>query len=511
MNNILTTLLSFIDFRFTGYTISSYQNNPSKDTLLGLSVTLSSIGIESIGYRLSSPMDLDSIKTPFVTIKENKFIVVTMFSKDIIRYLNGKHEVITDIQSFKENWSHTVLAITKINNREEPNYSIHKNIELKVRLAKYTLFICGFLAIFLLGVYSRFWESQSAIGLVLFNFIGLFLSTLLYANYLNLNSNIATKLCNITSESNCEAVSKSRGAKILKLIHLSEIGCAFFITNILAILVFNIDIAILLIVSLTTIPFCIWSPIYQKYIVKKWCPLCLTIVAILILQFTYIFALNSHILYEHIIISQTTFAKFSLVILINCLLALIIFFLSRHYKQHQRNRYARLDCIKIKYNPEVFKIILNKEPSLQNFPRHSLVFGNDNSNNSITVISNPFCTSCIAIHHKLNKLSLTDYRIDYIFTASSADLLIINQYIIAYYKAYGRERAWDLLTKWYECQDKSISFFRNISVDFNNSMEDSLKHLDWIEEEKIDSTPTIFINRQRLPSQYDVSDIIYFI
>lgn len=166
--------------------------------------------------------------------------------------------------------------------------------------------------------------------------------------------------------------------------------------------------------------------------------------------------------------------------------------------------------MEIKYNSGVAELLLNSEQKLSSNSNTVLVFGNPQSDKIITVVSNPFCISCIANHSELNKLNLMDYRIEYVLTSFSEDLLYANHQIIAFYQKFGSAKTWNLLTKWYEDRNKQPSFFYDFNLNSEDGKDEVIRQLSWITKENIISTPSVFLNGKKLPIQYNVSDIPYF-
>lgn len=68
---LLADFLNKLNYRYTNRTIQEYQDSPLKDSFLGISETLSKLGIETEGYRLSDSKELSRIKTPVITINSS--------------------------------------------------------------------------------------------------------------------------------------------------------------------------------------------------------------------------------------------------------------------------------------------------------------------------------------------------------------------------------------------------------------------------------------------------------
>ena len=51
--SLLASFLDKLNYRYTDRTIQEYENSPLRNSLLGISETLSNLGIETEGYKLS--------------------------------------------------------------------------------------------------------------------------------------------------------------------------------------------------------------------------------------------------------------------------------------------------------------------------------------------------------------------------------------------------------------------------------------------------------------------------
>lgn len=190
---------------------------------------------------------------------------------------------------------------------------------------------------------------------------------------------------------------------------------------------------------------------------------------------------------------------------------IILFFITRLFHNWRSCKYDINEYQSLKYNFTVFKSLLSSEPHLSSGPPYALVFGNSKSKDVITVISNPFCISCVANHLRLDRLPLDKYKIQYVFTSFSEDLLYANCYFIAFYEKFGAKKTWQLLTEWYESQNKNMDFFKMYDLEHKRYENVVMSQLIWVSNEKIEVTPAIYLNGIRLPSIYNAADITFFI
>lgn len=111
-------------------------------------------------------------------------------------------------------------------------------------------------------------------------------------------SSFIQKVCAQGKSFGCADVLSSPGSKIGGVVSLTTVGFVFFTSNFLWVLlgiftnINKVTLLWLFWVYLFTLPFTLYSIFYQRFIIKKWCMLCLTIVVLLWLTFFYLWILN---------------------------------------------------------------------------------------------------------------------------------------------------------------------------------------------------------------------------
>ena len=82
-------------------------------------------------------------------------------------------------------------------------------------------------------------------------------------------------------QGDCNNILTSEYSQLLGLISWAEIGFSYFVFNLLVILLNPSWVRYLCIMNLFTLPYTFWSIWYQKYKMKTWCILCLSVQCIL--------------------------------------------------------------------------------------------------------------------------------------------------------------------------------------------------------------------------------------
>lgn len=168
----------------------------------------------------------------------------------------------------------------------------------------------------------------------------------------------------------------------------------------------------------------------------------------------------------------------------------------------------------LRTNDKVFHSLLEVEKS---YPTESssIIFGDINSSFCITILSNPYCNPCAAMHMRMQKLiNETNCQVRYYFTSFKPEWNIINKYMIAAYKQLGAEKSWQLYTEWYDKGKLEEELFfdaYHLCIDTEDVNKEFNRHQSWLEATGLNSTPTLLVNGHKLPYGYVLEDMLYFI
>lgn len=309
---------------------------------------------------------------------------------------------------------------------------------------------------------------------------------------------------------NCSAVLNSKGAKLLGgKLTLSELGFTYFFSTIMLLLLSNFipnSFNLLNLLSLASLPFVVLSLIYQGIILKQWCLLCTIVQLLLIIEISITIILSLYTLDINTDVVIVLFL-FSIIPLLSFKMVKS-FVYGKKAMIVSKRRFNRL-----KSNKEVFdNLLLNSKGISRSNENIGLNFVKNGAKNEVLKICNPYCPPCSRAHPVLHKM-LTKGRISLriIFT-SRPD--INNDYNLPSYhfmalKEEKPEILLEAIDFWYTLKEKKYELLSNkypvTSLDkYNHQVE---KMFNWCYEEKIDSTPTLFINGKQLPNLYDISDL----
>ena len=515
MKNVLVDYLRLLGVRHTAdYASWLYREHPYRDSLFGLSQMLSDYHVQTLALRLEKKVsELLELDAPFIAFANNEFVLVHRLSPDQISYYwrDGK-SITLDVNTFLGTWSGVVLLAEKTEQSGEPDYEKHRKAEWVNRGEKMLL---GGICLILLCLLLRQQTQLPTLYLLLstlFNLAGLYVSWLLLLKQIGIQNKVGDKVCSLfNKKSSCNDVLQSPGAKFLGIIGLSEIGVSYFLSSLLLLLTCPECARYYALTSLLALPFTLWSVYYQWLKVHIWCPLCLIVQGIL--------WINALINCCNGIFPEAV--EWNVAVFVGCIYLLpllIVNLFIRKYGQQTDGEEIRYQLNRLKANKEVFNALLQKENAYYPTVRavSSICWGNVKAKHVITVVTNPHCDPCAALHQKLVQFlekGKDKFCIQYIFTSFSKELSISAKFLISVYRKNDEATFLSILDAWYKTgKYHKETFFKQ--YDFEPTLQDEeeyARHTKFVMEHQIRSTPTVLFNGYKKPEMYTLEDLLYIV
>lgn len=368
--------------------------------------------------------------------------------------------------------------------------------------------ICVGLAIF-------FWETlqPSSVFSNIFGFlslVGLIVSFFILATELGYQNKLVRQVCGAVSAGGCETVLQSKQAKSIIGFTPADAGLIYFATQFLAILfapLYPTLAKVIYCLALTGIAVAGWSIYTQAIIIKKYCALCLALVAVLILQFTIVLPTVSFVG-----ITQVALLIYLiLVLLLTAILLPIKQLIKNNITLHQK----AADLRKWKTDTMIFEGLISREQEVNiSIWENDLVLGNPSAPIRITVACNPYCGPCAKAHKLLDTL-LVQYPQElavqvrlFCDPAEPNEMLTLATTAILRKAATlkSNKQLQGMLSDWFHLMDlKKWSDIWNPSE--NIIVQTELEaHRNWYQQSNIRVTPTFFINGKTLPRKYNIDD-----
>jgi len=333
---------------------------------------------------------------------------------------------------------------------------------------------------------------------------GIVLSVLLILHEFEVRLSLTEKLCHLNKATNCNTVLNDKASKVFGWFGWADAGFIYF-TGSLLFLILSLSgpgLFILAVLSALSIPYPIFSVWYQGFVLKKWCPLCLGVQVILILEFL-------------LLIPQLSYIKFSFTSFLGLVLTFLIigivyvlFILYQREKVSRENYYYKY--LRFKKNPDILQTLLLKyDIPVTEF---SLVYGEKDSSLQITAFLSLHCSHCARAFEKIKEIIKSEYKAAINIVLVAKDNKIIDA--LYHFKNLKKEdEALGLLDKWFNADPYSRNRLTDDLCipdkdDVANEFSNENKKL--YEACNVSGTPTFFVNGYKLPVQYDIDDIKSF-
>lgn len=517
----------------TSSIVETLENHPDYPSLLSICDSLNSWKIENIALNVE-PESLDQLPVPFLAHTKKgggNFWVVKAVGEEV-KWLDEKGKEQNKVkQDFIKHWSGVVLLAEKDEYSGEKDFKARRKNELLYNLrAPIIIFSCLILVFFYALTRTKgnfLWPSL----MLLTKLIGSIVTGLLLWFEIDKSDPILQQICSAGKNTNCTAILSSKESKLFSIISWSEIGFFYFTGGFLFLLLNTNDLnftlnstkgyfsafAILSGLNLFTLPYILFSVVYQWRIAKQWCLLCMTVQVLLILEFIigYWGRLSYHQIYGSI-------TKGQLLILITSFLLPLFFWVAtkKIYQRAQEARRYEKESVRLKYNKDIFNTLLIKQKGITSpLEELGIIIGNPEAKNTLIKVCNPYCGPCAKAHSIIEEILKNNYdlKVKIIFNATNRENDIRSlpvKHLIGLYKKNDPIITKNALNEWYNSEDKDYEAFAAkypLSEEFSCG-EAKIEEMDrWCKSEGISFTPTFFINNYRLPEIYKIDDLRFLL
>ncbi len=324
------------------------------------------------------------------------------------------------------------------------------------------------------------------------------------------------KFCIKSTTTDCQSVIHSKGISLFSKINFSDLSLIFFSSQLISYLILSFSGLIneyfiyqklLLYLGLPVVLLALY---FQKFVIKKWCFICLMIITLLLNEYIYLeFTLEQANTY--------TIQSFGLLFFIYVMISISWVAIKRNLIKIKELKEFKIKAIRFIRNYPRFK-----EEILKQKPFHlpqDLVDYNNNNKLNITIVSDPFCDFCKRVHLTTEKILarypekinfstvlnvglLDEYDDDRLFCQNLFSLQIQED-----------QNTFNLaLADWFENQNIQ-DWLSKYKHDFDHEaiQKTSLNHKKWYAQNNLDFTPIVFINGYLFPKTYDIEHLDYFI
>jgi hypothetical protein len=462
-------------------TIESHPDFPS---LLCISETLNIAGIYCIAHKIEIS-SINGISLPALFHMQNDNIIV-----------------ITNKKSFTEKLLSEITGIV-INVHSINLSSLYKSEVNKERKINQTRFIAIALTTLLLTI--LFFEQNKIANtiMVLCSIAGLYICFQIFWKENGNAAMWANTACKALGDG-CDKVFKSTLSKGILGVKIVDAAIVYFFT----LLLFSIledNLLLIYYAILLAIPIIIFSIIYQKTKVKGWCALCLIVGLIVFIQVLLVWY-TKEIFYNKLTLSNVIhFGIYGLI-------SFVWFQYKFFYKLKEQNIQTTIDYQKIRRDAKNFISLLQSEKTVKYLETNTeMIFGNVFAPLQILIVCQPYCIPCANTHKQIDEV-IKNHRenicLRIVWLANNESSVKAVSLIFDVVSSQTKENALLKVEEWFSLMNYERYLNNNIiSTNQRNSKINIDEQNEWVTQNKIVVTPTIFINNHQIPKIYTIEDI----
>lgn len=478
-------------------TVRRLLTHPLGDSLRGLSDALDALGVKNAAYQLPAEY-LDQVETPFIAVTRKEaqpFCLVERRTKDgFTIFAQDKRETLSR-EDFLKQWAGGVL-ISELtgSTRQDRWYAVKNGCDLLVR---HNL-LGTFLFLLLLGL----WHTESAFWFYdLTLWMGTFASAaILYKEWID--DRFLHRFCHIGQAVDCNTVLQSKGSRFMGA-GLGELSLFYFA----ALLLFSGSrpqgfYGPAVCCGIAALACTVYSVVYQVFVIRKGCMLCMAVNVSVWLN-----SLALYLLYAW----KGMRLSFSFPDLVTLTLSAGIVLgvglsVKRWIKTGQtyrllQTRYAGL------LQPQTFQALLALQPALGTMPEKELCIRNGLEGTSeVLIVTNPTCKNCARLHPQLRELA-TQVPVSLLWVTFPQDRMgqRVAQTVLAVYRTQGWDKAFGLLSQWYETGRLPADAMQPAREDVERWKEQQL----YAYQHQLTRTPSLLVDGHYVPEVYEARDLRY--
>ncbi|RYY36109.1 MAG: hypothetical protein EOP46_07600 [Sphingobacteriaceae bacterium] len=489
--------------------------HPSYPSLLAVSDVLHNWRVPNGAYGVTYEQ-LSEVDFPYLAaLNTNEFVIVTHSNAETFTVITDAGNKIYKTDEFKTLYSGSILVAQTEPESGETDYRTKYRQELLESLRK-PLIATGFLLVVAaLLINSSYFQaiSLSTAWLTVCKSAGLLVTILLLIQSVDSNNPLIQKLCSSGDKNNCNAILSSSAAKITAELSWSEAGFFYFAGTWLAVLFNSTNIGVmhvLAILNVIALPYTFYSVYYQWRVAKQWCLFCCCVQILLWFEFI------GFIPFLTINVFPVGLQWLNIVSAMSIPL-LVWGFVKPLFLQARQIQPLKQQLRQFKYNQDYFEKTIAESPKYT-LPgeEYTILLGNREAENIITIVSNPYCEPCSSAHKALDEWidKRDDIKLQVVFAANDDSKSKVARHILALKENDGDEAVKHALSNWYGQSIKNLDDWIKrypVQYDADSNAKALSTQNEWCELVEITSTPTIFVNGRRLPQPYRAEDIKYFI
>lgn len=284
MSSLLSRYLKALHVPHTElYADRCFGDMPFKN-LFGLSRALQQFGVESRGLKFTDKPSVANLPTPFLAQVHGGVVIVDKITSGTgasVEYDTIHGRKTQPLADFLESFTGVVLQSRPDPGAGEKDLTEHRFVQFADRVKMPVLVVLLALLAVFGSVRSGVWDSVWKVLVFAFDIAGVAVCYLLWLKTNGVKSKVADSMCGLTTEHGCDKVLDTRLSSFLGIFKWSEVGMGYFAVSLITLVIFPHMWGTLALLNACCLPYTIWSVSEQKFVIKAWCTLCLTVQTLL--------------------------------------------------------------------------------------------------------------------------------------------------------------------------------------------------------------------------------------
>ena len=498
-SEVLYHYLRALHVKVSTMTVHRLLDTPLGNSMRDISDALDSLHVSNAAYQLPKEY-LDELEAPCIVImndNDSPFCLIEKIEETHIT-LSHSQRLRVSKQQFLQKWTGTVLVgeVTESTIQE-------KNCKLKdiaMWIQRHQLLLAGIIAILLI-LYSTKRNYSTGISLYLVTLCtGLLISSaILYKE--TANSRFLHRFCHIGKTIDCNEVLHSQGSHIIGM-GLGELSVLYFSALLLFTLICPHEFyCISIICSIIAIGFTLYSVIYQLFIIRKGCMLCMLINLIVWSSCVILYIQKGQFNKEFSLSAMLSFTAIACICLTGWLQIKALLKIKEEGKQF-KVQFSNL------LNPDNFQKLLFAETQIGAMVNKEIALHNQiSSTTQLMIVTNPNCKNCARIHSHIKEIA-SNVSISLVLLTFPKDGIgeKVAKTIIAAYRTDGWEKAITALEEWYKNHKiKGIDKYAITAEEQRIWKQQQI----YCSQQHISQTPSMIIDGYYVPEFYQLKELKY--
>lgn len=498
-SEVLYRYLRALHVKVSKMTVHRLLDTPLGNSMRGISDALDSLHINNAVYQLPKEF-LDKLEAPCIVIINDHDSPLCLVEKIEETYITLSHSQRLRVskQQFLQKWTGSVLVGEVTENTIQ-----EKNCKLKdtaMWIQRHQLLLAGIITILLI-LYSTSRNYSAGISLYLLTLcIGVLISSvILYKE--TVNSRFLHCFCHIGKTIDCNEVLHSKGSHIIGM-GLGELSLLYFSTLLLFALICPYEFyCISVICNIIAIGFTLYSVIYQLFIIRKGCMLCMLINLTVWSSCVTLYILQGQFNREFSFSTMLSFIAIACIYLVGWLQIRALLKVKEEGKQ-LKVQFSNL------LNPDSFQKLLLAETQIGEMVNKEIALHNQiSSTTQLMIVTNPNCKNCAKMHSHIKEIA-SNVSISLILLTFPKDGIgeKVAKTIIATYRTDGWEQAIAALEEWNKNHNtKEIDKYA-ITVEEQRIWK---QQQIYCSQQHISQTPSIIVDGYYVPEFYQLKELKY--